>query len=324
MTVSGREVADLRRGEARRRPVRALLCGLGLVIWGAAQAAQGPPVRPIAAFPGLSGVFDEVSRRGGQSTPERAAAALFDFEQVIGAVAGPGSALDAHTFDEYRAAFRGGPPIAIPGDRGAVARDDVAFRLHSLGYSAKEIADVLAGRITRTALDTAQKMLMVGYKADQVSDFLDREYRRLAVARARRASPRGPSVAPLPGPAFAEQQVVAYAAVQRVDVTLVRAVIEVESGWHQEARSKVGAIGLMQLMPGTARELGVDPYDVRQNIEGGVRYLAWLLQLFKSVERALIAYNAGPGFADRYVRGQVALYGETREFVSNVLARLPR
>jgi len=84
----------------------------------------------------------------------------------------------------------------------------------------------------------------------------------------------------------------------------------------------VGAIGLMQMMPGTARELRVDPRDLQQNIEGGVRYLASLLRAFKTVERALIAYNAGPGFAERYARGQAALYGETREFVKNVLGLL--
>jgi len=104
----------------------------------------------------------------------------------------------------------------------------------------------------------------------------------------------------------------------------VRAVIGVESSWDAGARSKVGAIGLMQLMPGTARELGVDPYDAAQNIEGGVRYLASLLRAFKTVDRALIAYNAGPGFADRFIRGQAVLYGETREFVRKVLARLGR
>ncbi len=285
--------------------------------------AQGPVGRSIAAFPGLLGVFTEAARRVDQATPERAAAALFDFEQVVCAVAGPGAHLGDHSFDDYRAAFAGGPAITIPGDRVVRVRDDTAYRLHSLGYSAKEIADVLAGRITKAALDTAQKMLMVGYKADQVSDFLDREYRRLSAARARREAGRpGPSATPGRGAFSIEQLVVTYAAVHGVDAALVRAVIDVESGGDETARSRVGAIGLMQLMPGTARELGVDPYDSRQNVEGGVRYLAWLLRTFGDVERALIAYNAGPGFADRYLRGQTALYGETREFVRNVLARL--
>ena len=69
-----------------------------------------------------------------------------------------------------------------------------------------------------------------------------------------------------------------------------------------------------------SRQLGVDPLDVEQNVEGGVRYLAWLLRSFGSVERALIAYNAGPGFAGRQARGEVALYGETRDYVGRVLA----
>jgi soluble lytic murein transglycosylase-like protein len=75
-------------------------------------------------------------------------------------------------------------------------------------------------------------------------------------------------------------------------------------------------------MPMTARELGVDPFVPEQNIAGGVRYFSLLLQRFGGVELALVAYNAGPGFAQRYARGQTALYGETRQYVRNVLGRL--
>jgi len=119
-----------------------------------------------------------------------------------------------------------------------------------------------------------------------------------------------------------ESLVSKYAAMHGVEAALVRAVIACESAWDEHARSPAGAIGLMQLMPGTARALGVDPHEVEQNIEGGIRYLGGLLRAFGSAEHALIAYNAGPGFAERYLRGQASLYGETREFVGNVLATL--
>ena len=78
----------------------------------------------------------------------------------------------------------------------------------------------------------------------------------------------------------------------------------------------------MQLMPATARELGVDPFEPAQNIEGGVRYFSELLKMFGGVELALVAYNGGPGFAQRYARGETALYGETRDYVRRVLSRL--
>jgi soluble lytic murein transglycosylase-like protein len=109
-----------------------------------------------------------------------------------------------------------------------------------------------------------------------------------------------------------------------VDSTLVRAVVACESGWDPGAASRVGALGLMQLMPGTARELGVDPRDHLQNLDGGIRYLAGLLRSFRTLEHVLVAYNAGPGYASRFARGEVALYGETREFVKAVLGRIAK
>ena len=113
-----------------------------------------------------------------------------------------------------------------------------------------------------------------------------------------------------------------YARLHRVDAPLVRAIMHTESAFNPAARSHAGAIGLMQLMPSTARELGVNPFVPEQNIEGGVRYFSQLLRMFGGVELALIAYNAGPGFAQRYARGQTALYGETRDYVRRVLARV--
>lgn len=90
-----------------------------------------------------------------------------------------------------------------------------------------------------------------------------------------------------------------------------------ESGWNPAARSVKGAMGLAQLMPGTARVLGVDPKDPVQNLEGGARYLAQQYRRFGSWRLALAAYNAGPGAVERH--GGVPPYRETRNYVRVIL-----
>jgi hypothetical protein len=107
---------------------------------------------------------------------------------------------------------------------------------------------------------------------------------------------------------------------QGVDPRLVRAVIQVESGYQAAARSRKGAVGLMQLMPETARRYDVsDPYDPGSNIEGGIKHLKMLLDRFE-LSLALAAYNAGEAAVERF-RG-VPPYPETQNYVRQVLRLL--
>jgi soluble lytic murein transglycosylase len=103
-----------------------------------------------------------------------------------------------------------------------------------------------------------------------------------------------------------------------VPPAIVKAVIHAESAFDAAAVSRAGALGLMQLMPATARELGVlDPLRAEQNVQGGARYLRHLHDRFGSWTYTLAAYNAGPTAVDRY-RG-VPPYGETQQYVRRVL-----
>ncbi|WP_295496372.1 lytic transglycosylase domain-containing protein [Sphingorhabdus sp. EL138] len=107
-----------------------------------------------------------------------------------------------------------------------------------------------------------------------------------------------------------------------VDRNLVDAVAWQESRYNPHARSTAGAIGVMQLMPGTARQLGVrNPHDVEQNVVGGTAYLRQQLERFgNNVPLALAAYNAGPGAVIKY--GGIPPYRETQDYVRQIMQRL--
>jgi hypothetical protein len=104
-----------------------------------------------------------------------------------------------------------------------------------------------------------------------------------------------------------------------VDPMLIRALIQVESGYRPKARSPKGAMGLMQLMPSTAREYKVrNPFEPKANIEAGIKHLKSLIDTFGGVELGLAAYNAGPGAVKRF--NGVPPYRETRNYVTRILA----
>ena len=107
---------------------------------------------------------------------------------------------------------------------------------------------------------------------------------------------------------------------RNLDPLLIKSVIWVESCFDQYAVSRVGAHGLMQLMPATAAELGVtDRFDPAQNIRGGVTYLAWMLERFdQNLDLALAAYNAGPGAVERH--SGVPPFAETRNYIERIHA----
>lgn len=130
-----------------------------------------------------------------------------------------------------------------------------------------------------------------------------------------------PTQAPVRESLFDFESIIRRAAdVHGIDPALLAAVIQVESGFNPYARSHRGAMGLMQLMPATARAVGVHaPFDPWQNVLGGAKYLRQLLDQFHgSVPLALAAYNAGPGAVRRFGR-RIPPYRETRRYVPRVV-----
>ena len=134
------------------------------------------------------------------------------------------------------------------------------------------------------------------------------------------APPPAP-LAPSPDVETVRAQISSTATAYALDPKLVEAVAWRESRFRASALSNKGAIGVMQLMPGTARDLGVDPDDPAQNIRGGTMYLRRMLSEFGGdVRLALAAYNAGPGAVRKH--GGVPPYAETQAYVTSILGRM--
>lgn len=113
----------------------------------------------------------------------------------------------------------------------------------------------------------------------------------------------------------------AAAAKYGVSSELLRGIMQQESGGNPNAMSKAGALGLMQLMPQTAKTLGVDPMNPEQNIDGGARYISDLMKRYGGdTSKALAAYNAGPGNVDKY--GGVPPFAETQDYVRRIMGHL--
>lgn len=114
------------------------------------------------------------------------------------------------------------------------------------------------------------------------------------------------------------QWIDAYSKKQDLSPRLVSEIIKAESRFDPNVISPKGASGLMQLMPDTAAQYNVDPFDPEQNINGGTQYFAMLMAKYKRVDYALAAYNAGPGAVDKY--GGIPPYPETQNYVSKIMA----
>jgi len=184
----------------------------------------------------------------------------------------------------------------------------VAFSLGVIGLAMPVFADTLSTS-DRRALFASQLDLLDGRAASQYNDSV-------------RLQPTRAAVPPPPGstPAFTGRYSGPYLDLARaaarqhgVPEDLFLRLVQQESGWNAGAVSPKGALGLAQLMPGTAQLLGVDPGDPTQNLEGGARYLRQQFDTFGTWPLALAAYNAGPGAVQRH--GGIPPFDETQNYV---------
>jgi len=150
--------------------------------------------------------------------------------------------------------------------------------------------------------------------AAEVSEYLGHESNQSATAKIVNANFRGPTATP----GDIDSAIEAAAARHNVDPNLVRAVVKVESNFNPNALSRKGAMGLMQLMPSTARQLKVrNPFDPEQNVDAGVRHLKQLLESYDGdIKLTLAAYNAGAGAVAR--SSGVPRYAETQNYVRRI------
>jgi hypothetical protein len=195
---------------------------------------------------------------------------------------------------------------SFPALAGEYAVLNTGFRIHADRHEA--VGDVVK---LHTATGTVE------FPAAQIVAFEQEEY-------VKPPEPEKPASEQAPPVTLSPQQLVEQAALKHgLKPEFVRSVAASESAFRTNAVSPKGALGLMQLMPGTAAELGVNPKDPAQNAHGGAMYLRQLLDKYKgkpdAVRLALAAYNAGPGAVAKY--GTVPPYRETQQYVDRVVNR---
>lgn len=111
--------------------------------------------------------------------------------------------------------------------------------------------------------------------------------------------------------------IVKYSIEMGVDPAITLSIAKAESGYRHEARSSHGAVGVFQLMPSTARRMGLNPYSLDDNIKGGIMYYKSMYKMFGSMQLAIAAYNAGPANVKRY--NAVPPFAETKRFVTKIM-----
>ena len=298
-----------------------------LTIKGSHEANVPEIFLPITELNSLKVFYRQLEQRDRDAAVEKVASLFQEYELLFLALVGARNG-NPYSYDAVRKAYSGEDPILVPMYKSLLEKDRYAYKMSLLGYSAKEISDIISGRITVTALDNALKMRGRGRSEKEISNYLDSTYKRNIARKINpilpEKRPQGLSSTIITGPPHLDALVVKYAERYGMDPAIIRAIIMAESNWSPRAVSKKGAVGLMQLMPGTALLLRIDPHHPEQNIEGGVRYFSFLVNMFKDLDLALIAYNAGPGYAERYSRGKAFLYGETRQYVLSVKKYMTR
>jgi soluble lytic murein transglycosylase-like protein len=315
------------------------LAGLVGLSGAAAQSRQTAPAPAAAAEPrcaldalrglrtqllrGLRETREQTPLAGPGLAPALDAARAADFSRVALAVLGQDAETVVRAVTVSSDAVSGPPTVAsLPCSAAVRNRDTLAWRMGLAGFSAQEIADVLGNHLTLKDLQQARARLLAGRPRPEMAAFLEQRWRPTP-APAAPLPPASPRYR-LPALAGLDPALVALATYYALSPDLIRAVIAAESGGNPRAVSPVGAIGLMQLMPGTAAALGVDPWQPLDNLRGGIAYLASLVHDFKqNLRLALIAYNAGPQHARAVQAGRAVAYRETRAYLDTINARFP-
>lgn len=193
----------------------------------------------------------------------------------------------------------------------SLALAGAALLLAAPGLALADVLEIGAGGSTWVAGGPAVGLPATGEYAPAAADF----------APAASAAHPVTVVPETAGPEQWQARVAQLAAKYDVSPTLLEALVWQESRWRPGAVSSAGARGLAQLMPGTARQMGVNPNDPHANLEGGARYLRMQLDAFNGdVEKALAAYNAGPGRVQ--AAGGIPRIRETQNYVASIMARL--